>query len=107
MIFLTGQHHGQDVVLATPSATLLPTQGQSLHQHAMGDTALACFGRIPWIDHQGVRQAQRQQSDNVNDDSDNGDGPQPAAQGSPPPPTHGGIDDNDRGNLGVPGGDPP
>ena len=57
MIFLTGQHHGQDVILATPSATLRPTQGQSLHQHVMGDTALACFGRIPWIDRQRVQQA--------------------------------------------------
>ena len=57
MIFPTGQHHGQDVILATPPATLRPTQGQSLHQHAMGDTALACFGRIPWIDRQGVQGA--------------------------------------------------
>ena len=73
MIFLTGRHHGQDVVLATPSATLRPTQGQSLHQHVMGDTALACFGRIPWIDRQGVRRARRQQSDNVDDDGDDGD----------------------------------
>jgi hypothetical protein len=44
MIFPTGRHHGQDVVLATPSATLNTTQDQLLHQHAMGDTALACFG---------------------------------------------------------------
>ena len=28
----------------------------------MGDTALACFGRIPWIDHQGVRRAQQQRA---------------------------------------------
>jgi hypothetical protein len=73
MIFLTGQHHGQDVVLATPSATLRPTKGQSLHQHAMGDTALACFGQIPWIDHQGVQQARRQKSDDVDDDGNDGD----------------------------------
>ena len=73
MIFPTGQHPGQDVVLATPSATLRPTQGQSLNQHTMGDTALACFGRIPWIDRQGVQQAQRRQIGNVNDDGDNGD----------------------------------
>ena len=72
MLFPTGQHHGQDVVLATPSATLRPTQGQSLHQHAMGNTALACFGRIPWIDRQAVRQAQRQQSNDVNNDSNGG-----------------------------------
>ena len=55
-----------------PSVTLRPTQGQSLHHNAMGDTALACFGRIPWIDCQGVQQAGRGQSDNVNDDGGNG-----------------------------------
>ena len=54
MIFLTGQHHGHDVVLATLLATLRPTQWKALHQHAMGNTTLACFGPIPWIDHQGV-----------------------------------------------------
>jgi hypothetical protein len=76
MIFPTGRHHGQDVVLATPSATLLSTQGQPLHQHAMGDTALACFGRIPWIDCQGVRLARRRQSNNVDNDGNdsNSDG---------------------------------
>jgi hypothetical protein len=73
MIFLTGRHHGQDVVLATPSATLRPTQGQSLHQHVMGDTALACFGRISWIDRQGVQRARRRQSNDVDDDGDGGD----------------------------------
>ncbi len=104
MIFPTGRHHGQDVVLATPSATLRPTQGLSLHQHAMGDTALACFGRIPWIDRQGVRRARQQQSNNADDDGNDGEGPQPAARGSPPPPTPGGVNDNNHGNLGVPGG---
>ncbi len=73
MKFPTGRHHGQDVVLATPSATLRPTHGQFLRQHAMGDTALACFGRIPWIDRQGVRRAQQRQSNNVNDDGNGGD----------------------------------
>jgi len=56
-----------------PLATLRPTQGQSLHQHAMGDTALAFFGRIPWIDRQGVWRAWRRQSNDVNDDGDDGD----------------------------------
>jgi hypothetical protein len=28
----------------------------------MGDTALACFGRIPWINSQGARQARRQRA---------------------------------------------
>jgi hypothetical protein len=51
----------------------------------MGDTALACFGQIPWIDHQGVRRARQQQSDNVDDDGDDGNGPQQAARGLPPP----------------------
>jgi hypothetical protein len=106
MIFLTGQHHGQDVLLATPLATLRPTQGQSLYQHAMGDTALACFGRIPWIGRQGVRRAGRRQSDNVDKDGNNGDGQQPAARGSLPPPTPSGVDDDNHGNSGVPGGDP-
>ncbi len=55
-----------------PLATLWPTQGQSLHQHAVGDTALACFGRIPWIDRQGVRWSWRRQSNDVDDDSDDG-----------------------------------
>ncbi len=73
MIFLTGQHHGQDVILATPSATLWPTQGQSLHQHAMGDTTLSCLGWIPWIDRQGVRQARRPQSDDVDNNNKDGD----------------------------------
>ncbi len=106
-VFPTGQHHGQDVVLAMPLATLRPTQGQSLHQHAMGDTALACFGRIPWIDRQGVRRAQQRQSDHVDDDGNNGNGLQPAARGLPLPPTPGSVDDNDRGNPGVLGGNPP
>jgi hypothetical protein len=57
MIFPTGQHHCQDVVLAMPSATLRQIQGEALHPHAMGDTALACFSQIPWIDSQGARQA--------------------------------------------------
>ena len=55
-----------------PLANLRPTQRQSLHQHDMGDTTLACFGRMPWIDRQGVQQAQRLQSDNVDDDDNNG-----------------------------------
>ena len=37
----------------------------------MGDTALACFGRIPWIGRQGVRRARRRQSNDV--DNDGGD----------------------------------
>jgi hypothetical protein len=106
MIFLTGRHHGQDVVLATLLATLWPTQGQSLHQHAMGDTVLACFGRIPWIDHQGVQQARQRQSDNFDNDGNNRDRPQPAVRGLPPPPTLGGVNNDDRGNPRVPGGDP-
>ena len=72
MIFPTGRHHGQDVLLSTLLTTLRPTQGQLLHQHAMDDTALACFGRIPWIDRQGVRQARRRQSNDVDDDGDDG-----------------------------------
>jgi hypothetical protein len=43
-------------------------------------------------------------SDNVDDDGDNGDGPQPAARGLPPPQMTGGVDDDDRGDPGVPGG---
>ncbi len=39
----------------------------------MGDTTLACFGQIPWIDRQGVRRAQQQQSNNVDNDGNNGD----------------------------------
>jgi hypothetical protein len=104
MIFPTGRHHGQDVVLATLSATLWPTQGQSLYQNAIGDTALACFGQIPWSDRQGVRQARRRQSNNVNNDGNDSNGPQPGAQGLPPPPTPGGINDDNRSNPGVPGG---
>ena len=37
-----------------PLATLQQIQGEALHPHAMGDTALACFGPIPWIDSLGV-----------------------------------------------------
>jgi len=59
VIFPTGRHLWQDVVLATPSATLRQIQGGALHPHAMSDTALACFGRTPWIDSQGARQALR------------------------------------------------
>ena len=59
MIFPTGRHLWQDVVLATPLATLRQIQGEALHPHAMGDTALACFGQIPWIDSQGAWQARR------------------------------------------------
>ena len=44
-----------------------------LHQNAMGDTPLACFGQIPWFDHQGVQQAWRQQSTDVDNNSDDGD----------------------------------
>ena len=72
MIFPTGWHHGQDVILATLLATLWPTQGQALHQHAMGNTALACFDQISWIDCQGVQQAWWWQSNVVNGDSNNG-----------------------------------
>ena len=63
MIFPTGQHQLQDVVLTTRSATLRQIQGEVLHPHDMDDTALACFGRIPWIDSQGAQQAcQRQET---------------------------------------------
>ncbi len=99
MIFLTGQHHGQEVVLATPSATLRPTQGQSLHQHVVGDTALACFGRIPWIGRQGVRRAQQQQSDNGNDDGNDGDSDGSIANGRD------GSNDGNNNNKGDVDGD--
>jgi hypothetical protein len=72
MIFPTGQHHGQDVVPATPLATLRPTQGQLLYQHAMGDTALACFGQIPWIVCPGVQRAQRRQSNCIGNNGNDG-----------------------------------
>ena len=62
MIFPTGQHQLQDVVLPTPSATLRQIQGEVLHPHDMDDTALACFGRIPWIDSQGAQQARRRRA---------------------------------------------
>jgi hypothetical protein len=42
-------------------------------------------------------------SGNVGDDSNNGNGPQLAVRGSPPPPTTSGIDDYNRGDPGVPG----
>ncbi len=106
MIFLTGQHHEQDVVLATPSSTLQPTQGQSLHQHVMGDTALACFGQIPWIDRQGVRQARRRQSDDVDDDGDDsddgddGDGGDDGDDGDGGDSVSSDADDEDGGNDG-------
>ena len=100
MIFLTGRHHGQYVVLATPSATLRPTQGQSLHQHAMGDTPLACFSRIPWIDRQGVRRARRQPSVDVDGDGDNGD-----SNGSDADNKDGGNDgNNNKGDVDGDGG---
>ncbi len=100
MIFRTGRHHGQDVVLATLSATLRLTQGQSLHQHAMGDTALACFGRIPWIDRQGVRGARLRQSDDVNDDGNNGN-----SNGSDTNNRDGGDNgNNDKGDINSDGG---
>jgi hypothetical protein len=102
MIFLTGRHHGQDVVLAMPSATLRSTQGQLLHQHAIGDTALACFGQIPWIDRQGVRRAQQRQSNDVADDGDNGN-----SDGSDANDKDGGDNgNNDKGDInGDDGGD--
>ena len=46
-------------------------------------------------------------SNNVDDDSNDGDRPQLAVRGLPLPPTTGSVDDNNRSNLGVPGGDPP
>ena len=55
-----------------PSATLRQIQGEALHPHAMGDTALACFGRILWIDSQGARQA-RVDDDGDSDDNDAND----------------------------------
>ena len=75
MIFLTGQHHGHDVI-AVPSVTLWPIQWQALHTHAiMGNTAfLAWFGWTHQIVHQGAQQAQQQWSDDVNDDGNNDDG---------------------------------
>ncbi len=100
MIFPTGRHHGQDVVLAMPSATLRLTEGQSLHQHAVGDTALACFGRIPWIDRQGKCRARHRQSNDVNDDSDNGD-----SDGSNADDKDGGDDgNNNKGDVDGDGG---
>ena len=56
-----------------PLAALRPTQEQALYQYAMGDTALACFGQIPWIHHLGVRQARQRQSNDVLNDGDDGD----------------------------------
>jgi hypothetical protein len=58
----------------------------------MGDTTLACFGRIPWIDSQGARQAQRRQAtcrDNDGGDGDNEDGEV----------EHDGGDDNDNNDY--------
>ncbi len=68
----------------------------------MGDTALACFGRIPWIDCQGVRRARQRQSDDVDDDGDNGN-----SYGRDANDRDGGNDgDNDEGDIdGNVGGD--
>ncbi len=100
MIFPTGRHHGQDVVLAMPLATLRPTQGQLLHQHAMGDTALACLDRITWIDRQGVRQACLRQSVDVDDDGDDGN-----SDGSNANDRDGGNDgNNNEGDIDCNGG---
>ena len=61
---------GQAVVLAMPPATLWPLQGKVLHLHAMGDTTLACFGRIPTNDHQGAQRRRATTSEDFDDDSD-------------------------------------
>ncbi len=83
-----------------PLATLRPTQGQSLRQHAMGDTALACFGWIPWIDCQGVQRARQRQSDDVNDDGNKGN-----SDGSNANDRDGGKDgNNDEGDIDGNGG---
>jgi len=60
-----------------PSAILQPIQGQTIHPHAMVDIALAWFGQIPRIGHQGARQVQqwRGQHNNVNNNGNgNSDG---------------------------------
>ena len=58
-----------------PLASVGPIQGRTLHPHAMGNTALGCFGRIPLIVHQGAQQVrqQRRRSD-VDNDGDDGNG---------------------------------
>jgi hypothetical protein len=43
-------------------------------------------------------------SDNVDNDGNNSNGPQPVAWGLPPPPTTSSVDNNDRSDPGVPGG---
>ncbi len=66
----------------------------------MGDTVLACFGRIPWTDRQGVRRARRRQSDDVDDDGDDGD-----IDGSDDADRDGGDDENnDEGDVDSNGG---
>ena len=47
-----------------PFATLQRIHGEAhhLYAYAMGDTTLACFGWIPWIDSQGAWQAWCQQA---------------------------------------------
>ena len=70
MTFPTGRHHWQDVILAMLSATLQPIQGQALPPHAMGDTALACFGQIPTIDRQRAWWQWATKSDDVDNDDD-------------------------------------
>ena len=62
----------------------------------MGDTALACFGRIPWIDSQGARRTTTT-SDDVDDDGDSDD--------NDANDNDGGDGDNDDGEVEHDGGD--
>ncbi len=80
-----------------PPATLRPIQGNALHPHAMGNTALACFGRIPTIVRQGAQWQQATTSDYVDDNGNSG--------GSDADNKDGDDGNNDDGEVDSDGGD--